>query len=150
MEFSGIMALFFCGIVLAHYNSYNLSIQNRATAEICSKTLATFSETCVFLYLGIGFFTGRFSNWSPIFIIFAIILCYMARFINIFPLSMVSNLTKYSSKKITRKMQTMIWFSGLPGAISFALSQVKLHSALTLLLIDSTVNPSYIFNLLYS
>lgn len=121
--FSGIIALFFCGIVLAHYNSYNLSQQNRATAEVCTKTLANISENFVFLYLGLGFCTGRFTTWSPVFIISAIVLCYIARFCNIFPLAYISNLTKHSSKKINRKMQTMIWFSGLPGAISFALAQ---------------------------
>jgi sodium/hydrogen exchanger 8 len=32
IELSGIMALFFCGIVLAHYNSYNLS----KTSQVCA------------------------------------------------------------------------------------------------------------------
>ena len=32
--------LFFCGIVLAHYNSYNLSEASRRTAELSAKMLA--------------------------------------------------------------------------------------------------------------
>ena len=49
LELSGIMALFFCGIVLAHYNSYNLSDSSRAAAEVLSKTMSQISEFCIFL-----------------------------------------------------------------------------------------------------
>ena len=79
VELSGIMALFFCGIVLAHYNSYNLSEASKGAAEVVFHALALVSETFVFLYMGMGLFTGRFSGWSPRFIAFAILFCLIAR-----------------------------------------------------------------------
>jgi sodium/hydrogen exchanger 8 len=62
IELSGIMALFFCGIVLAHYNSYNLSKTSQTTAEEIFAALSTVAESFVFMYMGMGFFTGRFKT----------------------------------------------------------------------------------------
>ena len=42
------------------------------------------------------------------------------RALNIFPLSMLCN--KFRSHQITKKMQVIMWFSGLRGAIAYALS----------------------------
>lgn len=121
VELSGIMALFFCGIVLAHYNSYNLSDTSQVGAEVIFQSLSQVSETFVFLYMGMGLFTGRFSGWSAPFIIFAIFFCLIARLFNTFPISFISNLQR--KRKIPIRMQFVIWFSGLRGAIAFALSQ---------------------------
>ena len=56
IELSGIMALFFCGIVLAHYNSYNLSKTSQTTAEEIFAALSTVAESFVFMYMGMGCF----------------------------------------------------------------------------------------------
>jgi len=121
VELSGIMALFFCGIILAHYNSYNLSEVSKDTADIIFHAMAHVSETFVFLLMGMGIFTGRFSNWSPTFIVMAILFCLVARLFNTFPISFVANFTR--TVKIPFTMQLVIWFAGLRGAIAFALSQ---------------------------
>lgn len=52
LEWSGIMSLFFCGIVLSHYNSYNLSPTSQITSHNIFKSLAVLSEYFVFLYIG--------------------------------------------------------------------------------------------------
>mmetsp|Transcript_29353 Transcript_29353/g.85557 ORF Transcript_29353/g.85557 Transcript_29353/m.85557 type:complete len:617 (-) Transcript_29353:67-1917(-) len=123
LELSGIMALFFCGIMLAHYNSYNLSHVARSTVEVAVHTLAQMSEYFVFLYIGMGFFTGRFTRWNVGFILVSIAVCLFARLLNTFPCSFLSNLRRADSKKIPFRMQVVIWFAGLRGAIAFALSQ---------------------------
>lgn len=46
---SGIMALFFQGVVLSHYNSYNLSHTAHVASEQIFATLATIAEITVFL-----------------------------------------------------------------------------------------------------
>uniref|UniRef100_H3GEB2 Cation/H+ exchanger transmembrane domain-containing protein n=1 Tax=Phytophthora ramorum TaxID=164328 RepID=H3GEB2_PHYRM len=97
MKLSGIMSLFFCGIIMAHYNSYNLSKPSQVTAEHIFKSFALVSEFFVFLYMG------------------------MARLFNTFPLSWIANQGR--TTKIPAKMQVVLWFSGLRGAIAFALSQ---------------------------
>lgn len=123
---SGIMSLFFNGIVLSHYNSYNLSQRSREASEQIFATLATISETIVFLYMGMGVFTGRFDDWNLSFSLYAMLFCVIGRFFNIFPLSALSNFVSHrnrKSNKITCKMQFCLWFAGLRGAIAYALAE---------------------------
>jgi len=121
IELSGIMALFFCGVVLAHYNSYNLSKTSQTTAEEIFQALSTVAESFVFMYMGMGFFTGRFKVWDLRFVVLAVLFCLLGRALHVFPLSWLSNATR--RLQIPPKMQVVIWFAGLRGAIAFALSQ---------------------------
>ena len=149
-QLSGIMALFFQGMVLSHYNSYNLSSTAHVASEQIFSTLATLAETVVFLFMGMGVFTGRFSNYDPLFSVLALLFCLLGRALNIFPLSWIANLCRSRSsglsasassnylsngsnysiagsggskgRKISFKMQCVMWFAGLRGAIAFALA----------------------------
>ena len=73
------------------------------------------------LFIGMGVCVGKFKNWNFFFIFVSIVICFIARFFNVFPLSAVANLGR--TRVISRKMQCVMWFAGLRGAISFALSQ---------------------------
>jgi sodium/hydrogen exchanger 8 len=119
LQLSGIMSLFICGIVLSHYNSYNLSPISQVAAKYIFKSLALLSEFFVFLYIGMGLFTGRYKNWNVMFFLFCIAICATARLLHIFPLSFLANIGR--RKKIPVNMQVVMWFAGLRGAISFAL-----------------------------
>ena len=145
---SGIMSIFFQGMVLSHYNSYNLSPTAHVASEQIFSTLATIAETIVFLYMGMGVFTGKFSKYDFFFSILALTFCVIGRFLNIFPLSWLANMTRNRSttsrrngfdssqrsdssnlsctadgnRRITLKMQVVLWFAGLRGAIAFALA----------------------------
>lgn len=123
IELSGIMSLFFCGIILAHYNSYNLSKTSQTTAEEIFSSLACVAESFVFMYMGMGFFTNQFKRWDPTFIILAILFCLVGRALNTFPLSALMNFGFRKVQKIPLRMQFVMWFAGLRGAIAFALSQ---------------------------
>jgi len=121
---SGIMALFFNGIILSHYNSHNLSEGSRHATEQIFATLATVSETIVFLYMGMGAFTGKFANWNLAFSLYGMLFCVVGRFLNIFPLSFILNRFRVKrSDKISCKMQMVLWFAGLRGAIAYALAE---------------------------
>jgi len=119
---SGIMALFFQGLVLSHYNSYNLSETAHVASEQIFSTLATIAETAVFLYMGMGVFTGRFENYDAWFSIIALLFCLIGRIFNIFPLSWLANRCRPRAKRISGPMQCVLWFAGLRGAIAFALA----------------------------
>lgn len=122
MSLSGIMSLFFCGMFLSHYNSYNLSPTSQITAHNIFKSLAVLSEYFVFLYIGMGLFTGtliRQVNYTFFFL--CTLFCLFARIVNIFPLSFMANC--FRRQRIPIKMQVVMWFAGLRGAIAFALSQ---------------------------
>ena len=123
VQLSGIMAIFFQGVVLSHYNSYNLSSTAHVASEQIFSTFATITETIVFLYMGMGVFTGRFQNWDISFSILAMAFCLVGRFLNIFPLSWLANRCRSGHNKIPVQMQAVLWLAGLRGAIAFALSE---------------------------
>jgi len=121
---SGIMALFFCGIVLSHYNYYNLSPIAKSSMKHIFHAMTLVAETFLFAYLGI---TAAVSlephfnlQWSLSLIFWTIILCFISRALNIFPFSYLANLRR--RQKVTRSMQIVMWFAGLRGAIAFALA----------------------------
>lgn len=123
VQLSGIMALFFYAIVLSHYNSYNLSSTAQVTTEQFFATVAVTMETIVFLYMGMGVFTGRFKNLDVMFSVLGVLFCFIARALNIFPISWLANCCRRKGEnKISCKMQCVLWFAGLRGAIAFALS----------------------------
>ncbi|KAL3911398.1 MAG: hypothetical protein SGILL_007297, partial [Bacillariaceae sp.] len=122
IHLSGIMAIFFQGVVLSHYNVYNLSPRAHVASEQIFSTFATLTETIVFVYMGMGVFTGGFKEFDFTFSIIAFVACLIGRALNIFPLSFLANLGRKSAK-ISPKMQMVLWFAGLRGAIAFALSE---------------------------
>lgn len=83
------------------------------------RTLAFVAETCVFGYLGLAIFSFQHRCELSL-VIWSIILCLIGRACNIFPLAWMVN--KFREHKITNKMQFIMWFSGLRGCISYALS----------------------------
>mmetsp|Transcript_19930 Transcript_19930/g.27469 ORF Transcript_19930/g.27469 Transcript_19930/m.27469 type:complete len:594 (+) Transcript_19930:22-1803(+) len=121
LQLSGIMSLFFCGIILSHYNGHNLSATSQVTAHNIFKSLAVLSEFFIFLYIGMGFIIGRFLTFQPAFFVLCMVFCLVSRVFNIYPLSFLANLMR--TKVIPLQMQSVMWFAGLRGAISFALSQ---------------------------
>lgn len=117
---SGIMALFFNGIVLSHYNSYNLSTTAQVSTEQFFATFATITETIVFLYMGMEVFTRSFkvSSDNVVFALLGLLFCLIARAFNIFPISFLANCCRQKGvNKIPLKMQCVLWFAGLRGAI---------------------------------
>ncbi|KAF0303292.1 Sodium/hydrogen exchanger 8 [Amphibalanus amphitrite] len=112
------MAILFCGIVMSHYTHFNLSPVTQITMQQTMRTLAFVAETCVFAYLGLAIFSFK-HQVEPALVIWSLILCLIGRALNIFPLSILVNY--FREHKITRKMQAIMWFSGLRGAIAYAL-----------------------------
>ncbi|CAG4950224.1 unnamed protein product [Colias eurytheme] len=119
IHLSGIMAILFCGIVMSHYTHFNLSTVTQVTMQQTMRTLAFIAETCVFAYLGLAIFSFR-HRVEPALVVWSIVLCLLGRAANIFPLALLCN--KFREHKITKKMMFIMWFSGLRGAISYALS----------------------------
>lgn len=119
IHLSGIMAILFCGIVMSHYTHYNLSTVTQITMQQTLRTLAFIAETCVFAYLGLALFSFK-HRVEPALIVWSIILCLIGRACNIFPLAILVN--RFREHQITKKMMFIMWFSGLRGAISYALS----------------------------
>lgn len=119
LKLSGIMAILFAGIVMSHYTHHNLSLVTQINIQQTLRTLAYMAETSVFAYLGMAIFSFE-HNFQPAFVIWSIVLLLLARALNIYPLSWVLN--HFRDTKITKRMQFIMWFSGLRGAICYVLS----------------------------
>ncbi|XP_012255765.1 sodium/hydrogen exchanger 8 [Athalia rosae] len=119
IHLSGIMAILFNGIVMSHYTHFNLSTVTQITMQQTMRTLAFIAETCVFAYLGLALFSFR-HRAEPALVVWSLILCLIGRAANIFPLALLVN--RFREHQITKKMMFIMWFSGLRGAISYALS----------------------------
>ena len=139
LHLSGIMAILFNGVVMSHYAHFNLSPVTQITMQQTLRTLAfiagnfiilfiyvqfslfvnIFLETCVFAYLGLAIFSFKMKIEMSL-IIWSILLCLIGRAVNIYPLSYLVNY--FREHKISKKMMFVMWFSGLRGAIAYALA----------------------------
>ncbi|KAK3596908.1 hypothetical protein CHS0354_031687 [Potamilus streckersoni] len=117
---TGIVAVLFCGITQAHYTYNNLSSESRQRTKQLFEIGNFLAENFVFLYIGVSVFTLQKTKWDPGFIFAAFFAIIVARIINIYPLSLLLNAAR--KKKINFKMQHMMMFAGLRGALAFALS----------------------------
>ncbi|XP_061973142.1 sodium/hydrogen exchanger 2-like isoform X1 [Populus nigra] len=135
---SGILTVFFCGIVMSHYTWHNVTESSRVTTKHAFATLSFVAETFIFLYVGMDALDiekWRFVSHSPgtsvavSSILLGLVMVGRAAFV--FPLSFLSNLTKKSpNEKISFKQQFIIWWAGLMrGAVSMALAYNKFTSA---------------------
>lgn len=121
LRLSGIVAILFAGIVMAHYAYKNLSGEAQHSSRAIFEALAFLFETFIFIYLGMALFTFNHA-WDPVLIILMLPILLISRAINIFPLGFVMNLKRKSHHKVTMPQQIMLWFGGLRGAMAFALS----------------------------
>ncbi|GAB2218762.1 hypothetical protein Droror1_Dr00001994 [Drosera rotundifolia] len=128
---SGILTVFFCGIVMSHYTWHNVTESSRVTTKHAFATLSFLAETFLFLYVGMDALDiekWRFVSDSPgtSIAVSAILLflVMLGRAAFVFPISFLTNLAKKStSEKINFRMQVTIWWAGLMrGAVSMALA----------------------------
>ncbi|GAV63399.1 Na_H_Exchanger domain-containing protein [Cephalotus follicularis] len=152
---SGILTVFFCGIVMSHYTWHNVTESSRVTTKHAFATLSFIAEIFIFLYVGMD--ALDIEKWRVVSnspgksvgvssILLGLVLLGRAAFV--FPLSFVSNLTKKSSQeKIGIKQQVVIWWAGLiRGSVSMALAYNKFtmsgHTSLrgNAIMITSTIS----------
>ncbi|WZN66484.1 sodium/hydrogen exchanger [Chloropicon roscoffensis] len=123
LTLSGIVAILFTGVTMAHYTLKNLGAEASAQLKSFFRVLASLAETFIFIYIGEEMFLAN-QTWRHISltgVAFGAVL--ISRVFNIFPGAWILNLfTKRPEKKIPFTYQKMLWFSGLRGGIAFALA----------------------------
>ncbi|KAL3517490.1 hypothetical protein ACH5RR_020079 [Cinchona calisaya] len=130
-KLSGILTVFFCGIVMSHYTWHNVTQSSRTTTKHAFATLSFVAEIFIFLYVGMDALDiekWKFASDSPgksiavSAVLFGLVLVGRASFV--FPLSFASNFARKSkSDKFDLKQQVTIWWAGLMrGAVSMALA----------------------------
>ncbi|XP_048228294.1 sodium/hydrogen exchanger 6 [Ricinus communis] len=119
---SGIVSILFTGIVMKHYSYSNLF-------ENSQRFVSAFSlaETFVFIYMGFDIAIEQHS-WSHVgFIYFSIIIIIVARAANVFSCAYLLNLVQPAHRQTPLKHQKALWYSGLRGALAFALALQSIH-----------------------
>lgn len=147
---SGILTVFFCGIVMSHYTWHNVTESSRITTRHTFATLSFIAETFIFLYVGMDALDKdkwKKTDVSPATSVglaatlVSVVLISRAAFV--FPLSALSNLVRRApGTKISARQQVIIWWAGLMrGAVSIALAynEFSAGSALNATMITSTI-----------
>ncbi|PRQ42107.1 putative cation/H+ exchanger, cation/H+ exchanger, CPA1 family [Rosa chinensis] len=140
LSLSGILTVFFCGIVMSHYTWHNVTESSRITTKHAFATMSFISETFIFLYVGMDAMDidkWKSSKASPGIsigvssILFALVLIGRAAFI--FPIANISNCCKKrESTKIKFRQQFIMWWAGLMrGAVTIALSYNQFSESTT-------------------
>lgn len=133
-ELSGILTVFFCGIVMSHYAWHNVTLKSQVTTKHTFATMSYIAEVFIFLYVGMDSLDvekWRFVDNSPGKSISAsailLVLIMVGRAAFVFPLSLLSNFVrKTDNQKIKLKQQLTVWWAGLMrGAVSVALAYKK-------------------------
>ncbi|CAF2207885.1 unnamed protein product [Brassica napus] len=131
LSLSGIVSILFTGIVMKHYTYSNLSTNSQRFVSAFFHLISSLAETFVFIYMGFDIAMEKHS-WSHVgFIFFSICLlffaCVLLRAANVFGCGYLVNLARPAHKKIPMTHQKALWYSGLRGAMAFALALQSVH-----------------------
>ncbi|KAL6643389.1 hypothetical protein ACP70R_018946 [Stipagrostis hirtigluma subsp. patula] len=118
---SGIVSILFTGMVMKHYTYSNLSDNSQRFVSAFFHLLSSLAETFVFIYMGFDIAMEEHS-WSHVgFIFFSILAA------NVFSCAYLVNMSRPEHRRIPLKHQKALWFSGLRGAMAFALALQSVH-----------------------
>ncbi|KAM0910469.1 hypothetical protein ACQ4PT_014140 [Festuca glaucescens] len=124
---SGIVSILFTGIVMKRYTFYNLSEDSQRFTARFFHLLSSLAEAFIFIYMGFDIAMER-QSWSHIgFIFFSIVFILVARAANVFSCAYILNLARPPHSQIPRQYQVALWYSGLRGAMAFALALQSVH-----------------------
>ncbi|KAF5463461.1 hypothetical protein F2P56_019373 [Juglans regia] len=135
---SGILTIFFCGIVMSHYTWHNVTESSRITTKHAFATISFIAETFLFLYVGMDALDiekwkeSKASAGTSLAVsstLLALVLVGRAAFV--FPIANITNLMKKrENTKIEFRQQFIIWWAGLMrGAVTIALSYNQFASS---------------------
>lgn len=131
LSLSGILTVFFCGIVMSHYTWHNVTESSRITTKHAFATISFIAETFIFLYVGMDALdidkwksstAGAGTSIAVSSSLFALVLIGRAAFV--FPLANIKNcIQNRNSPKIEFRQQFIMWWAGLMrGAVTIGLS----------------------------
>ena len=118
VHWSGFLALIACGLAQKRYAFPNLFEKTRVTIIEMTETMATMSESLVFLLLGLNSYIDE--GWDVEFIAWTLLFITLYRALIIWVLSSMINV--YRLQNLTYRHMIIMSYGGLRGAVSYALA----------------------------
>ncbi|KAF5829912.1 Sodium/hydrogen exchanger family-domain-containing protein [Dunaliella salina] len=120
---SGIVTVFFCGLIVRAYTWPNICSEARLLIHSTFELIASLLDIFLFVYIGITVFTLEiFSIWR--FAALCLISIAAGRLAGILCSVAVPNLLRPPQRRIGPKVVFLMWWSGLRGAMAFALASL--------------------------
>ncbi|KAJ3447655.1 sodium/hydrogen exchanger [Anaeramoeba flamelloides] len=129
LSLSGIVSILFCGIIFSRYSDMNMTHRSTLTFKRDLKSFASMNEAIIFLYLGTETtfqFASKDSDLNfthdldAVFTILTLVFIFLFRFLLVVILTRIANRSRMH--KVKMKEQFVLSYSGLRGAIAFALA----------------------------
>eukprot|EP01083_Nonionella_stella_P148561 470532_1 len=150
LEFSGIIALFFCAVVMSHYTLYSLSEEGQISTKDMSETVGFLSET--FVFLSLGFYIFHYTNylsWSASFFFATLGVMLAQRILTVFLLCSIANCFQVPEYRAGWRRQLALFYGGtVRGAVSFALvvtTKSKNHDLLVTTILLNVIFTTLVF-----
>ncbi|KXS12254.1 hypothetical protein M427DRAFT_34974 [Gonapodya prolifera JEL478] len=122
LDLTGIIGVFFCGLGMSHYSYNNVNEVTLLSSKVILRVLSIVCEIFIFLYLGMGLvaFGKEQTTYNIPFICICIVALLVGR-THVFWICFAHNLVN-TDNPIPLVHQVLMWFSGLRGAVAFALA----------------------------
>ncbi|KFP27894.1 Sodium/hydrogen exchanger 5, partial [Colius striatus] len=119
VSLSAILAVTFCGICCKKYVEANISQKSRTTVKYTMKTLASSSETIIFMFLGISAVDTSKWAWDTALVLGTLFFILLFRAVGVVLQTYVLN--RFRLIPLDRIDQVVMSYGGLRGAVAFAL-----------------------------
>uniref|UniRef100_A0A8V5GPF4 Sodium/hydrogen exchanger n=1 Tax=Melopsittacus undulatus TaxID=13146 RepID=A0A8V5GPF4_MELUD len=119
VSLSSILAVTFCGICCKKYVEANISQKSRTTVKYTMKTLASSSETIIFMFLGISAVDTSKWAWDTALVLGTLFFILLFRAVGVVLQTCVLN--RFRLIPLDRIDQLVMSYGGLRGAVAFAL-----------------------------
>ncbi|KAM9374152.1 sodium/hydrogen exchanger 5 isoform 1-T1 [Phaethornis superciliosus] len=119
VSLSSILAVTFCGICCKKYVEANISQKSRTTVKYTMKTLASSSETIIFMFLGISAVDTSKWAWDTALVMGTLFFILLFRAVGVVLQTCVLN--RFRLIPLDRIDQVVMSYGGLRGAVAFAL-----------------------------
>ncbi|NXF09539.1 SL9A5 protein, partial [Smithornis capensis] len=119
VSLSSILAVTFCGICCKKYVEANISQKSRTTVKYTMKTLASSSETIIFMFLGISAVDTSKWTWDTALVLGTLFFILLFRAVGVVLQTCVLN--RFRLIPLDRIDQVVMSYGGLRGAVAFAL-----------------------------
>ncbi|KAJ6967528.1 sodium proton exchanger family protein [Populus alba x Populus x berolinensis] len=131
---TGIVSILFTGIVMKHYTYSNLSENSQRFVSAFFHLISSLAETFVFIYMGFDIAMEQhswshspFSGINVYETLLYMLSCLLELAANVFSCAYLVNLVRPAPRQIPVKHQKALWYSGLRGAMAFALALQSVH-----------------------